>query len=138
MQRSDEIKDTMLLFYDRISANDASSFESLVSSHPATLVIGTSQDEWVTERERLRFGFELEALRIDAGSAPVGYSGGDLGWFVDRPTYHFGDLAIATRLTSVLTREDDSWKIAHMHVSVGVPDEEVGELQQRWGATPVP
>jgi SnoaL-like protein len=136
MERSDEIRDAMLRFYDRISANSASSFDSLVSSHPATLVIGTSHDEWVAERERLRFGFEAEALRIDAGPEPAGYADGDLGWFVDRPTYHFGELAVSTRLTSVLTHEDELWKIVHMHVSVGVPDEEVSELQERWGTAP--
>lgn len=39
------------------------------------------------------------------------------------------------RLTAVLHREDGRWKLVHMHVSVGVPDEEVGELQERWSAT---
>lgn len=38
-----------------------------------------------------------------------------------------------TRLTAVLDREDGRWKLLHRHVSVGVPDEEVVELQARWG-----
>jgi hypothetical protein len=33
----------------------------------------------------------------------------------------------------VFRREDDAWKMIHMHVSVGVPDEEVVDLQSRWG-----
>jgi hypothetical protein len=37
-----------------------------------------------------------------------------------------------TRLTAVLRREDERWKVVHMHVSVGVPDEEVSDLQERW------
>jgi SnoaL-like protein len=136
IEQSDEVRDAMLRFYERVSANDVSSFDLLVSSDPTVLVIGTSHDEWVTERERLRFGFEAEALSIDPGKTPRGFASGHLGWFVDRPVYHFGDLAVATRLTSILTHEANSWKIAHMHVSVGVPDEEVGELQQRWGTAP--
>jgi hypothetical protein len=38
-----------------------------------------------------------------------------------------------TRLTAVLIEEGGRWKIVHLHVSVGVPDEEVQELQARWG-----
>ena len=48
----------------------------------------------------------------------------------------FGDMPpVRTRLTAVFHREDDAWKMVHMHVSVGVPDEEVGELQSRWGVS---
>jgi SnoaL-like protein len=82
-------------------------------------VIGTAPEEWVTERARLRFGFEAEALSIEAGAEPSGYAEGDLGWFVDRPVYVFGDLRVAVRLTSFLRREDRAWRIVHMHVSVG-------------------
>lgn len=38
-----------------------------------------------------------------------------------------------TRLTAVVRQEAGRWKIVHMHVSVGVPDEEVQELRARWG-----
>jgi hypothetical protein len=36
----------------------------------------------------------------------------------------------------VLRREDERWKLVHMHVSVGVPDEEVLDLQRSWGTAP--
>jgi hypothetical protein len=32
------------------------------------------------------------------------------------------------------TRRRRNWALVHMHVSVGVPDEEVVDLQRRWGA----
>ena len=35
-----------------------------------------------------------------------------------------------TRLTAVMHQEDGRWKLVHMHLSVGVPDEQVVELQQ--------
>ena len=41
-----------------------------------------------------------------------------------------------TRLTAVLREEEGSWAIVHLHVSVGVPDEEVVDLQRRWGVVP--
>jgi len=37
-----------------------------------------------------------------------------------------------TRVTAVLRREGEAWRIVHAHFSVGVPDEEVVELQRRW------
>ena len=40
-----------------------------------------------------------------------------------------------TRLTAILHEEAGRWKVVHLHVSVGVPDEEVQELQARWGVT---
>ncbi len=139
MESSSEVRDAMLRFYERLSAKDVASFERLVSEDPATLVIGTAPGEWVTERDRLRFGFEAEGLAIEAGSDPAGYENGAVGWFVDEPTYIFPDGSrMRTRLTAVLQREASEWRIVHMHVSVGVPDEEVVALLARWeGSSPV-
>lgn len=135
MQPSAEIRDAMLGFYDRLSASDVESFDQLVSQEPDVLIIGTAPGEWVTERERMRFGFETEGFRIEAGNAPAGYEEGSMGWFVDEPTFDFpDDSAMDTRLTAVMRREDGRWKLVHMHVSVGVPDEEVVELQRRWSS----
>jgi ketosteroid isomerase-like protein len=137
MMPSEGVRDAMLRFYDRLSASDVASFDSLISGDAATLVIGTAPGEWVTDRARLRFGFEAEGLGIDAGDEPAGYENGDVGWFVDEPTYRFPDGSLMlTRLTAILQREDDAWKIVHLHVSVGVPDEEVTTLQQRWQSGP--
>jgi ketosteroid isomerase-like protein len=70
------------------------------------------------------------------GPHPIGYEEGSLGWFVDEPRYGFPDGGgMRTRLTAVLRSEAVRWKIVHMHVSVGVPDEEVKGLQTRWGVT---
>jgi SnoaL-like domain len=133
MQRSAAVRDAMLRFYERLSASDVASFDQLVSKDPATLVIGTAPGEWVTERDRLRFGFEAEGMRIEAGD-PAGYQNGPAGWVVDQPRFVFPDgSAVRTRLTAVWQQEDDGWRLVHMHVSAGVPDEEVAELQRRWG-----
>lgn len=133
MMESTQVRDAMLRFYDRLSASDVASFDTIVSSDSATLVIGTAPGEWVTERPRLRFGFETEGVSIDPGPSPQGYEEGAMGWVVDEPTMHFPDgSAVRTRLTSVFVDEGGHWKLVHMHVSVGVPDEEVVELQSRW------
>jgi len=67
---------------------------------------------------------------------PVGYEEGSTGWVVDQPTFRFPDgSAMRTRLTAVWRQEDGVWKLVHMHVSVGVPDDEVVGLQERWSST---
>jgi hypothetical protein len=132
MPESSAVAETYRRWADRLNAKDVGSFDELVSADPATLVIGTAPGEWVTERPRLRFGFEAEGLRVEPRD-PKGYEEGGLGWFVDEPTFIFPDgSAMQTRLTGVVRREDDRWKVLHMHFSVGVPDEEVVELQKRW------
>jgi hypothetical protein len=135
MQQSAEVRDAMLRFYARLSASDVESFDELVSQEPATLVIGTAPGEWVTERAQLRYGFETEGFRIEAGDEPAGYEEGSLGWFVEQPAFVFPDgSSMQTRLTAVMRQEDGHWRLVHMHVSVGVPDEEVVELQRRWSS----
>lgn len=134
MRESMDVRNSMLRFYDRLSASDVGSFEELVSSGPATLIIGTAPGEIVTERDRMRFGFETEGFRIEPGD-PTGYEEGSVGWLVDEPTFIFPNGSpMKTRLTAVMRREDDRWKLVHMHVSVGVPDDEVLELQKRWSS----
>jgi hypothetical protein len=124
----------MLRFYDRLSAGDVDSFDSLVSMDPAGLVIGTAPGEWVTERERMRFGFETEGISIKPGNT-AGFENGDSGFVVDEPTFFFPDgSGMQTRLTAVLQKEEGTWRLVHMHVSVGVPDEEVVELQKKWSS----
>lgn len=133
MRESAEVRDALLGFYGRLSAGDVESFDQVVSSDDATLIIGTAPGEFVRERDRLRFGFEAEGMRLDPGEQPIGYEEGSLGWVVDEPTMHFPDgSSIKTRLTALLHKEDGRWKLLHGHYSVGVPDEEVADLQKKW------
>ncbi len=134
MEESAEVTTAMLRFYDRLSASDVAAFDDLVSGHPATLVIGTAPGELVRERERLRYGFEAEGVTLEPRD-PHGYAEGNMGWFVDTPLFGFPDgSSIDVRLTTVLIKENERWKLLHGHFSVGVPDEEVAELQRRWSS----
>src|SRR3712207_3247936 len=134
MQQSVEVRAAMLHFCERLSAGDVASFDELVSQEPAALIIGTAPGEWVTERERMRFGFETEGLRLEAKD-PLAYEEASLGWVVDQPAFVLPDGSVMqSRLTAVMHKEEGRWKLVHMHLSVGVPDEEVIDLQQRWSA----
>ena len=136
MEESAAIRDSVLAFYRGMTSKAIEQFDDIVSGDPATLVIGTAPGEWVTERPRLRFGFETEGLTLEPGPKPTGYREGSMGWFVDEPWFGFpGGSGMRTRLTAVVREEAGRWKIVHMHFSVGVPDEEVQALQARWGVS---
>ncbi len=133
MQESVAVRDAWLEFCDRLTAGDVASFDRVVSSDAATLVIGTAPGEWVRERDRLRFGFEVEGVGLRS-RGPSAYEAGELGWLTDEVDFVFPDGSeMDCRMTVVLHQEDGRWKLLHMHASVGVPDDEVVELQRRWG-----
>jgi hypothetical protein len=51
---------------------------------------------------------------------------------VDRASFVAGDMRAPIRLTAVMLREDDRWKIQHAHFSIGVPDD-IGFVQaEEW------
>jgi hypothetical protein len=136
VEASASVRDAVLEFYEGVSTKAIERFDDIVSSDPSTLVIGTAPGEWHTERPKLRFGFEAEGITLKPGTRPTGYQEGSVGWFVDEPWFGFpGGGGMRTRLTAIVRQEAGRWKIVHMHFSVGVPDEEVQELQTRWGVT---
>lgn len=77
--------------------------------------------------------------RARPSKRPTGYCEGTMGWFVDEPWFGFRcGGGTRTRLTAVVHEEAGRWKIVHMHFSVGVPDEEVQEIQAKWGRRRTP
>jgi len=131
MKTSGDIKQALLRFYDRRSAADTSSFESIVSKE-VKIVLGTTEGEWFLDREKLRGDFGKAGLRVESDSV-LGFEEGTMGWAVDKPTLQGPNgYVVKTRLSVVFRHEDGEWKIVHMHFSVGVPDEEVVALQKKW------
>ena len=104
MQESAAVRDAWLEFCNRLTAGDVESFDRVVSSHPATLVIGTAPGEWVRERNRLRFGFEMEGVGLRS-RGPTAYQEGDLGWITDEVDFAFPDGSVMdARMTAVFHR----------------------------------
>jgi ketosteroid isomerase-like protein len=139
MRRSAEVRDALLRFYEVFSAGDLEEFAHIIAKEDdeGVLVIGTDPGDWAEGRERWIAAREalthaMEGLRLEAGEEPQGYEEGSMGWAVDRPRAVLPDGTISTRLTGVVHQEEGEWRLVHIHLSVGVPDEEVVELQKRW------
>ncbi len=90
MRQSEAVRGAILRFYDRLSASDVASFDDIVAPN-AVLIIGTAPGEWISERDRMRFGFETEAVRLETGAAAVAYEEGSMGWVAAEPTFYFPD-----------------------------------------------
>jgi ketosteroid isomerase-like protein len=131
MTPSDDVRDTVLRFYQKMRTSDMTGFDELISNDPSLMVIG-SANEWITKRDSLRGVFRLKNQGLEAGPNPAGYENGDFGWFVDQPDWVFSDGSrMHTRFTVILQKEAGSWKLLHWHLSVGVPDDEAVDLQRR-------
>jgi hypothetical protein len=132
MAPSDEIRALMLEFYRRMLDGESDAANELVSGDPATLFIG-SAGEWVDDQEVLRGSTQVATEGLVAGDKPVAWANGDVGWFADQPKWVFADGTSAEmRMSAVLQRESDGWRIVHSHLSVAVPDDECVVLQRRW------
>jgi ketosteroid isomerase-like protein len=141
MRQSAEVRDTLLRFYEVFSAGDLEGFAQVIAQEDeGIVVIGTDPAQWREGREqwlaaREAVIREMEGLRFEAGEKPHGYEEGSMGWVADRPRAMLPDgNAISTRLTGVVRKEEGEWRLVHIHISVGVPDEELVELQKRWAS----
>jgi hypothetical protein len=132
MAPSSEITATMLEFYRRMLAGEAEEANDLISRDPALVFIG-SAGEWIDDQDTLRSGRQEPGEGVIAGPNPSAWARGDVGYFVDQPSWQFADGSRAEmRLSAVLQREAEGWRIVHVHQSVAVPDDQCVMLQKRW------
>ena len=132
MTPSTEIRDTMLELYRRMLAGESDAANDLISRDPALVFIG-SAGEWIDDQDVLRAGTQVPGEGLEPGPNPTAYADGDLGFFVDQPTWLFEDGTRAEmRLSAVLRHEPAGWRIVNVHMSVAVPDDQCVMLQHRW------
>ena len=131
MHESSAVAEAWLRFCEGVSEGQIERFDEIVSPE-ARIIIGTAPGEMVTDRQAMRFGFETEGVTLESRAAR-GYAEGSMGWVVDEPRFGFPDgSAFDCRVTAVVRKEQETWRLVHAHFSVGVPDDEVVGLQQRW------
>src|SRR5262245_18931230 len=132
MAPSTEIQETVQEFCRRMLAGEAEAANDLISRDPALIFIG-SAGEWVDDQAALREGRLDPGEGLEPGPDPKAFANGDVGWYADNATWHFADGTSADmRMSAVLQRESEGWRIVHAHLSVAVPDDQCVMLQRRW------
>ena len=129
MERSDELRDVILTTFEAFSSQDASLIDRHTSRHEGVLLIGSDPNEWIEGEQA------ADALKEDLQDSTVGVSvpgeveafvEGTVGWASGRPVWTLEDgREIPTRWTAVYHQEDGEWKAVQVHISVGVPNEEL-------------
>jgi SnoaL-like protein len=134
MERSDELRDLMLRFYEATTTGDLSFLEHHVSGQEGTVFVGTAPNEWWEGS-----GAFVEAMRTQSESMGEGgglqmvpgrvqaYREGNVGWAIDRDaSFRLADgTEIPFRNSCVFLEEDGEWKLVHGHSSIGVSNEEL-------------
>lgn len=98
-----------------------------ISEHPGVLMVGSDASEWWHARDRAVWeaqfeesgGFPFEWDEIEA------WEEGSVGWAGARLTMHAQEQATLMRATWVLHLEHGEWKIVQLHLSAGIPNEQV-------------
>jgi hypothetical protein len=129
MKESVAVREALQDYYERFSAHDPDAFEAIVATGDGISVIGSAPGEGHTDRASWldayrQFTTELQ-LRIEGGPNPRAWEEGGFGYAIDEPRFVIADgRFVPARVTVVMHQEYAEWKVLHMHVSVGVPDEE--------------
>ena len=91
---------------------------------------GEGRDELDVWRQGIRDIVEqLPVVKVERGASPRACEENGVGWLTDGPTWVVPDGSrIPTRVTTVWRQEGDRWRIVHLHLSVGVPDEMLGQV----------
>jgi len=134
MERSDELRELMLRFYDAMGGGDTVFVDRHFSRDPEARAIGTDPQEWWSGPRVVEvFKEQLDAMGgrmpFKPGD-PEAYVEGSVGWVADQSAFILPDGGeLPFRVTCVLHREDGEWKFVQSHASVGVANEEAfGEL----------
>lgn len=130
MNAAADMAELLSALYASLSTGDASVWEDSFASD--VLVIGTDDAEWWQGKDAALRAIDAQVtelhdagVRYTGGEAQIG-GAGDTVWAADRPTVRLADgTTVPLRVTAVATREGDTLVMRQMHVSVGVPNDEI-------------
>ncbi|MBY5161922.1 nuclear transport factor 2 family protein [Salsipaludibacter albus] len=134
-QTTEEVRRFLADLYDTFSTGDAAAWTDRITRAHEPVVIGTDPEEFWDEREHLVATVRAQAasmaasgVQVRAGTPRIDHHG-DVAWIADEPTMTLADgRRIRMRLTAVLVREEDGWRHAQVHLSVGHPNEHMLDL----------
>jgi hypothetical protein len=131
MQPCDELKNLVLHHYGKFdSGYQAETIQEMYSLEEGVVIIGNDPKEWFDDRESILAFMKAggsSRLEITVQNI-VACSEGKVGWTMDRVRVRMPNgVEIPTRHTRIFHKEDGMWKMVHLHVSIPVPNEKIGE-----------
>lgn len=131
MKPCNELKNIVLRHYGNFdSGGQAESIQATYSLQEGVIIIGNDPGEWIEDRDGLNAWIqaggtvkaEITVQNIRAMCE------GSVGWTMDRvmvtlPT----GVEVPIRHTRIFHKEDGEWKMVHLHASIPVPNEKIGE-----------
>lgn len=132
MQESAAVAEALRTFFEKNASGDATTYDEVVSSEEAVLVIGSTAGEWHAGQDAARGAYGLPGVLIDAADVDA-WDNGETGWAVARPRFTIPDgPSFRLRCTAVFVSESAAWKLIHLHASYPVPDEVAVEHPEWW------
>ena len=126
----DEIRQIVADLYDVFTTGDPSPWTGRLAGEHAPTGFGTDPQEFWSGTEQITAVLEAQVREMSAagisirGDSPTIELHGDVAWMVDQPTLRTCDgSTVPLRLSSVFTGGGGEWRLAHFHLSVGVPNE---------------
>jgi ketosteroid isomerase-like protein len=124
----DEVRKVLDEMIEAQNAGDAGRLRSMLSERPDAVHIGTDAEEWWTS------GQVVDAVAAASGGDDIRavaddidvHIHGDTAWAEGRGRFTRADGAERpVRMTGVLVREDNQWKVVQSHASIGVPNADI-------------
>jgi len=112
------------------ASGDTSFVARHVSQKDGVLFVGTDPSEWWAGNATVRRMIETQTKELGGKlsivpEAPQAHSEGTVGWVAGRFVLKLPNgTDIPMRLTAVLRKEDNDWKIVMSHLSIGVRSEQ--------------
>lgn len=131
MRPCDELKNMVLHHYGKFEAGEqAETVNEMYSLQAGVVIIGNDPNEWFDDRESILAFMQAggsSKLEITVQNLKA-YSEGSVGWTMDRVAVKLPNgVEIPVRHTRIFHQEDGAWKMVHLHVSIAVPNDRIGE-----------
>jgi SnoaL-like protein len=130
MERSSELEELIVAWFDAATRGDPSLVDRHVSRDERTCLIGSDPGEWFrgsTAAEFLRAQVQASSGAVRSPTETEAFTEGTVGWAATRLSITFPDgTSVTPRWSAVFHKEDGGWKFVQLHASIGVPNEEAG------------
>jgi ketosteroid isomerase-like protein len=134
MADRDDVRERIEGLLAAMSNSDGAYIRELVAEGDDVLIVGTDDIEWWRGQDGPRIWAtqveELRGMRIESSDLSAEVDG-DVGWTSARlrVTLPDGSTAPPVRMTTVLRRDDGTWRLVMSHASFGAPNDEALGLE---------